>query len=54
MFILLLKRIDCIKWSAIMFIVNLEGAIYSGGKWLMIKRSEKEEQVSKLPLLKIF
>ncbi|WP_053367976.1 NUDIX hydrolase [Bacillus sp. FJAT-27245] len=26
-----------------MFIVNVEGAINKGGKWLLIKRSEKEE-----------
>lgn len=25
-----------------MFVVNVEGAIYRDGKWLMIKRSEKE------------
>ncbi|EPD51022.1 hypothetical protein HMPREF1210_02213 [Paenisporosarcina sp. HGH0030] len=26
-----------------MFIVNVEGAIYHDGKWLLIRRSEKEE-----------
>lgn len=26
-----------------MFIVNVEGAVYRGDKWLIIKRSEKEE-----------
>ncbi|WP_047983207.1 NUDIX hydrolase [Ornithinibacillus californiensis] len=26
-----------------MFIVNVEGAIYKEGKWLLIRRSEKEE-----------
>jgi 8-oxo-dGTP diphosphatase len=26
-----------------MFIVNVEGAIYKNEKWLLIKRSEKEE-----------
>lgn len=26
-----------------MFIVNVEGAIYRDGKWLLIQRSEKEE-----------
>ncbi|MEI5907377.1 NUDIX domain-containing protein [Bacillus spongiae] len=26
-----------------MFVVNVEGAIYSNGKWLLILRSEKEE-----------
>lgn len=26
-----------------MFIVNVEGAIYKSGKWLLIRRSEKEE-----------
>ncbi|GGA71553.1 NUDIX hydrolase [Ornithinibacillus halotolerans] len=26
-----------------MFIVNVEGAIYRGGEWLLIRRSEKEE-----------
>ncbi|MGB2992603.1 MAG: NUDIX domain-containing protein [Paenisporosarcina sp.] len=26
-----------------MFIVNVEGAIYKGEKWLLIRRSEKEE-----------
>lgn len=26
-----------------MFIVNVEGAIYKDGKWLLIRRSEKEE-----------
>lgn len=28
-----------------MFIVNVEGAIYKKGKWLLIRRSEKEEHV---------
>lgn len=26
-----------------MFVVNIEGAIHSNGKWLIIRRSEKEE-----------
>ena len=26
-----------------MFVVNVEGAIYKTGKWLLIRRSEKEE-----------
>lgn len=26
-----------------MFIVNVEGAVFNGDKWLIIKRSEKEE-----------
>lgn len=29
-----------------MFVVNVEGAIYRDGKWLMIKRSEKEEHAA--------
>lgn len=29
-----------------MFIVNVEGAIYRNGKWLMITRSEKEEHAA--------
>ncbi|SET18364.1 ADP-ribose pyrophosphatase YjhB, NUDIX family [Oceanobacillus limi] len=29
-----------------MFIVNVEGAIYHKGKWLLIKRSEKEEHAA--------
>ncbi|GAA0459606.1 NUDIX hydrolase [Alkalibacillus silvisoli] len=31
-----------------MFIVNVEGAIYSDGKWLLIRRSEKEEHAGGL------
>ncbi|GEL77427.1 NUDIX hydrolase [Tenuibacillus multivorans] len=31
-----------------MFIVNVEGAIISNGKWLVIKRSEKEEHAGGL------
>jgi 8-oxo-dGTP diphosphatase len=26
-----------------MFVVNVEGAIHRNGKWLLIRRSEKEE-----------
>lgn len=29
-----------------MFIVNVEGAIYKEGKWLLVKRSEKEEHAA--------
>ncbi|SNZ14163.1 ADP-ribose pyrophosphatase YjhB, NUDIX family [Terribacillus aidingensis] len=29
-----------------MFIVNVEGAIHRNGKWLLIKRSEKEEHAA--------
>lgn len=29
-----------------MFVVNVEGAIYRDSKWLMIKRSEKEEHAA--------
>lgn len=29
-----------------MFIVNVEGAIYRDGKWLLVKRSEKEEHAA--------
>ncbi|WP_102706827.1 NUDIX hydrolase [Terribacillus saccharophilus] len=29
-----------------MLVVNVEGAIYRDGKWLMIKRSEKEEHAA--------
>lgn len=29
-----------------MFVVNVEGAIYRNGKWLMITRSEKEEHAA--------
>ncbi|GEN45405.1 NUDIX hydrolase [Alkalibacillus haloalkaliphilus] len=31
-----------------MFIVNVEGAIHSDGKWLLIRRSEKEEHAGGL------
>ncbi|MBK3496304.1 NUDIX domain-containing protein [Viridibacillus sp. YIM B01967] len=31
-----------------MFIVNVEGAIYQNGKWLLIRRSEKEEHAGGL------
>ncbi|MDQ0350342.1 NADH pyrophosphatase NudC (nudix superfamily) [Alkalibacillus filiformis] len=31
-----------------MFIVNVEGAIYSDGKWLLIRRSDKEEHAGGL------
>lgn len=33
--------------SNILYIVNVEAAIYKDDKWLIIKRSEKEEHVPK-------
>lgn len=37
-----------------MFIVNVEGAIYKNAKWLLIRRSEKEEHAGGgYPLLEV-